>query len=76
MNIGRQGNTKETKEKTNRTWINFTNQVAKFDNQIHQPLNTNFLGNTVKLVYNDHPRDPEFVAVVDRWSLFRGSFML
>ncbi len=22
---------------------------------------------TVKPVYNDHPRDPEFVAVVDRW---------
>jgi len=31
---------------------------------------------TVKLVYNDHPWDPKFVAVVDRWSLFRGSFML
>jgi hypothetical protein len=31
---------------------------------------------TVKLVYNDHPRDPKLVAVVDRWSLFRGSFML
>ena len=28
--------------------------------------------NTVKLVYNDHPRDPKIVAVVDRWSLFRG----
>jgi hypothetical protein len=31
---------------------------------------------TVKLVYNDHPWDPKFVAVVDRWSLFRGSFTL
>jgi len=31
---------------------------------------------TVKLVYNDHPRDPEFLAVVDRWSLFRGNFIL
>ncbi len=30
----------------------------------------------VKPVYNDHPRDPNFVAVVDRWSLFRGRFML
>ena len=29
---------------------------------------------TVKPVYNDHPRDPKFVAVVDR--LFRGSFKL
>jgi len=27
---------------------------------------------TVKPVYNDHPRDPKIVAVVDRWSLFRG----
>ncbi len=33
-------------------------------------------GNTVKLVYNDHPRDPELVAVVVRWPLFRGNFML
>ena len=32
--------------------------------------------NTVKHVYNDHPWDPKFVAVVDRWSLFRGTFML
>jgi hypothetical protein len=24
----------------------------------------------VKPVYNDHPRDPKIVAVVDRWSLF------
>ncbi len=31
---------------------------------------------TVKLVYNDHPRAPEFVVVVDRWSLFQGNFML
>ena len=31
---------------------------------------------TVKPVYNDHPRNPKFVAVVDRWSLFRGSSML
>jgi hypothetical protein len=31
---------------------------------------------TVKLVYSDHPRDPKFVAVVYRWSLFRGKFEL
>ncbi len=31
---------------------------------------------TVKPVYNDHPREPKFVAVVDRLSLFRGCFML
>jgi len=27
---------------------------------------------TVKLVHNDHPWDPKFVAVVDRWSLLTG----
>ncbi len=27
---------------------------------------------TVKPVYNDHPRDPKIVAAVDRWSLFGG----
>jgi hypothetical protein len=27
---------------------------------------------TVKPVYNDHPRDTKLVAVVDKWSLFRG----
>jgi hypothetical protein len=27
---------------------------------------------TVKPEYNDHPRDPKIVAVVDMWSLFRG----
>ena len=31
---------------------------------------------TVKPVYNYHPRDPKFVAVVDRLLFFRGSFML
>ncbi len=31
---------------------------------------------TVKSVYNDHSWDPKFVAVVDRWSLLRCSFML
>jgi hypothetical protein len=28
----------------------------------------------VKPVYNDHPWDPKVVTVVDRWSLFSGSF--
>ncbi len=32
--------------------------------------------NTLKPVYNDHLWDPKFVAIVDRWSLFRGTFML
>ncbi len=39
-------------------------------------LNLNEFKCTVKPVYNDHFRDPKFVAVVDRWSLFRGSIML
>jgi hypothetical protein len=30
---------------------------------------------TVEPVNNDHPWDPKIVAVVDRWSLFRGSFI-
>jgi hypothetical protein len=29
--------------------------------------------NTVKPVYNGQPWDPKIEAVVDRWSLFRGS---
>jgi len=37
---------------------------------------TKVLCYTVKLVYNDHPWDPKFVVIVDRWSLFRGKFML
>jgi len=31
---------------------------------------------TDKPVYNDHPRDPKIVAIVDRWSILRGRFML
>jgi len=34
------------------------------------------IADTVKPVYNDHPRDPEFVVVVDRWSQSRDGFML
>jgi hypothetical protein len=30
----------------------------------------------VAVSFNDHPRDPKFVVVVDRLALFRGSFML
>jgi len=29
---------------------------------------------TVKYVYKSHPRDPKVIAVVNRWSLFRGLF--
>ncbi len=31
---------------------------------------------TVKPVYSNHPLDPDFVTVVDWWSLFKGTFML
>ncbi len=31
---------------------------------------------TIKLVCNDHPRDPKIVAVIDRWSLFGGRLCL
>ncbi len=31
---------------------------------------------TVKFVYNDQPRNPKFVAIVDRWSLYKSSIML
>jgi hypothetical protein len=31
---------------------------------------------TVKTEYNDRPREPKIVADVDRWSLFRGFFVL
>ncbi len=27
-------------------------------------------------MYNDYPRDSKIMAVVGRWSLFRGGFML
>ena len=34
------------------------------------------VGHKVKLVFNHNPWDPKIVAVIDRWSLFRGTFML
>ena len=49
--------------------------------QTSKGAEVNFCGSwkntyTVKPVYNDHPQDPKFVAVVGKWSLFRGSFMI
>ena len=35
-----------------------------------------FFENTVKQLNNDHICNPKIVAVVDKWSLFGGSFML
>ncbi len=44
-------------------------------------INSHVSGKNVQIqsnlyMCNGHPRDPKFVAVVDRWSLFRGRFML
>jgi hypothetical protein len=47
--------------------IEITSQIGKLScltEKIH----------TVKPEYNDHHRDLQIVAVVYRWSLFRGSF--
>ncbi len=58
-----------------KVWKKFKlKQFMKIKYVVQWNSNTNMC--TVKLVYNDHPWDPEFVAVIDRWSLFRGSFML
>ncbi len=35
-----------------------------------------YFESTVKPVYNGQPRNPKFEAVADRWSLFRGRFMI
>ncbi len=64
--------------------LNWQNLVNNIKTSITFIICVNFLKSniveeslyTVKPVYNDHPRDPKFVAVVDRWSLFRGRFML
>jgi len=31
---------------------------------------------TVKPVYNDQPRDPKFLTIVDRWPLSKGNFLI
>ena len=38
---------------------------------ILQLLASAFVTDTVKPVYNGHPRDPKIVVVVNKWSLFR-----
>ena len=37
---------------------------------------TTKLTDTVEPVYNNHPRDHKIVAVVNKWSLTRGSFII
>jgi hypothetical protein len=54
----------------------FSIKIKIFINRKYQPFTKQCREpNTVKPEYNNHPRDPKFVAVLDRWSLFRGNFM-
>ena len=54
----------------NLTWrTEFTSQALKL-------IKFSFDTITVKSVCNDHPRDPKIVAIVERYLLFNGSFML
>jgi hypothetical protein len=39
---------------------------------LHQHGLLKNIASTIKLAYNDHPRDPKFVTIVDRWSFSRG----
>ncbi len=60
-------------------WPIFYSGSTKHRNPSRMPPVQSILKNTstVKPVYNGHPRDPKIiVVVVDRWSLFRGNFML
>ncbi len=43
------------------------------DNSLFLIMPALSLKTTVKLVYNDHYWDSKIVAVVDRWSLFKGN---
>ncbi len=47
--------------------------LDKTTNQWSKIVFVLYLSDTVKPVYKDHPWDPKIVAVVDRWSLFRGN---
>ncbi len=51
-------------------WVNLFEKLG-LPFLVFGPLTTAKKG-TVKPVYNGHPQYPKFVAVVDRWSLFRG----
>ncbi len=47
----------------------FLSQIGYFSAKINPVI-------TKAIDCNDHPRDSKIVAVVDRWSLFRGSFVI
>ena len=49
-----------------------TNSVSEGLFLNHRKESRKLKQNTVKPVYNDHPRDPKIVADVDRWLLLRG----
>jgi len=60
-----------------------SNYVAdQFDRRIADSTNGWYgtgspeISSTVKLEYNERPRDPKIVFVVDMWSLFKGNFVL
>jgi hypothetical protein len=61
----------------NTIWLGY---VWTFYNNSIKNVSVNFLlfsyYSTVKPLYNGHPRDSKFVAVIDMRSLFRGSFKL
>jgi hypothetical protein len=45
---------------------------AKIGSNLKSNNHTMLLRNTAKPVFIEQPLDPKIVAVVDRWSLFRG----
>jgi hypothetical protein len=56
------------------TW--FDGFICDSTAQLPASIETHKFPLTVKLLYNDHPRDSKSVAIVDMWSFFRGCFML
>ncbi len=54
------------------TQINFINFVKLYLKLKESLLSLKIYLYIIKPVYNGQPWDPKIVAVVDRWSLFRG----
>jgi len=52
----------------------FWKYLGNWENHIIAKVIVGVAG-AVRPMYNDHPLNPKFVAVVDKWSLFRVSFM-
>ncbi len=53
-------------------YSNFENETIKNFFWIGLRIHVDGFQSTVKLVFNDHHWEPNIVAVVDKWSLFRG----